>query len=240
MILTTSWDDGHPLDIRLLELLEKYSIKGTFYIPLCNPENEVMQTNLIQEISNYQEIGGHTVNHKFLDALNYKEAKYEIYQCKLLIENIISKQIDAFCFPGGRYSNRDIELILNAGFLFGRTTKLLSATNVNSYLMNTSIQVFNHSSITLSKHCIRHFNFHALISNFLFINSNRDFFELAISNFLKQIKPYDVLHIWGHSWEIDKFNLWNRLEDLFKYLSSYDRIICLNNTDTWNYLQNLN
>jgi len=26
------------------------------------------------------------------------------------------------------------------------------------------------------------------------------------------------LHIWGHSWEIDKDNSWAKLEDLFKFI----------------------
>jgi hypothetical protein len=31
--LTTSWDDGHPLDFRVADLLSKYGLTGTFYIP---------------------------------------------------------------------------------------------------------------------------------------------------------------------------------------------------------------
>ncbi len=29
--------------------------------------------------------------------------------------------------------------------------------------------------------------------------------------------------IWGHSWEIEKLNLWMKLEDLFKYVSNICR-----------------
>ena len=27
-----------------------------------------------------------------------------------------------------------------------------------------------------------------------------------------------VFHIFGHSWEIEKYNLWNELESFFKYI----------------------
>ena len=30
-------------------------------------------------------------------------------------------------------------------------------------------------------------------------------------------KNYD-LHIWGHGWEIENFNLWNDLEDFFQFI----------------------
>ncbi len=28
-------------------------------------------------------------------------------------------------------------------------------------------------------------------------------------------------HLWGHSWEIEKFDLWDELEKLFKYLKEH-------------------
>ena len=31
--MTTSWDDGHPLDYRIAEMLQEYGLRGTFYIP---------------------------------------------------------------------------------------------------------------------------------------------------------------------------------------------------------------
>ena len=39
-IITTSWDDGHPLDLKLGKLLKQNSIKATFYTPLTNWANE--------------------------------------------------------------------------------------------------------------------------------------------------------------------------------------------------------
>ena len=31
-IVTTSWDDGNKLDLKLAALLDKYGLVGTFYI----------------------------------------------------------------------------------------------------------------------------------------------------------------------------------------------------------------
>lgn len=233
MILTTSWDDGHPLDFKLLELLEKYNLKATFYIPLFNAENTVMNKNRIREISLSQEIGGHTVNHTYLNGLNAEKAEYEISQCKILLEDIVGQSISAFCFPGGKYSRRDVFLVKKAGYLFGRTTKLLTFSNQQLDLMNTSIQVQNHSSITLLRHCIKRFNILPIQSNHFFLPFNRNFLKLAEHNLLKNIETNNVFHLWGHSWEIERFNLWKQLEDLFKIIRSYDNIRYLNNTETW-------
>ena len=40
--ITTSWDDGHQLDLRVAELLTKYRLHGTFYIPKAT-ENGTMK-----------------------------------------------------------------------------------------------------------------------------------------------------------------------------------------------------
>ena len=38
MIVTTSWGDGNPLDIRLAEILASHGLRGTFYVPLRNAD----------------------------------------------------------------------------------------------------------------------------------------------------------------------------------------------------------
>lgn len=233
MILTTSWDDGHPLDLKLLELLEKYNLKATFYIPLSNPENPVMGKNLIKEISTYQEIGGHTLHHIYLNQLNYKLAEYEVTQSKILLEEIIGRKITAFCFPGGKFSNRDVLLIKKAGYLFGRTTKLMTFSKPECNLMDTSIQIQNHSSLTLLNHSIKRLNIGPILSNSFFIPFNKNFLKLAEYNLSKNLESNGIFHIWGHSWEIDQLYLWKQLEELFKFISSCENVTYMNNTDIW-------
>lgn len=239
MIITTSWDDGHPLDNKLVELLEKYGIKGTFYIPLANAENKVMERSQIKEISNYHEIGGHTVNHRYLDGLSYEEAKYEITQCKIQLEEITGQPITSFCFPGGKYSERDIELVQQAGFLFGRTTDYFNIKADTKYsLMHTSVQAYNHSALTLSKHCIKRANCISLFQQHFFIPINHSFQKLSLNLLKKAVEENGIFHLWGHSWEIDKFCLWDELEETFNILKNETDALFLNNTECWNFQKN--
>lgn len=238
MIITTSWDDGHPFDNKLLELLVKYGIKGTFYIPLANAENEVMIRNQIQEISKFQEIGGHTVNHIYLNKLNKIQASKEITDCKIELEQIIGKGVDAFCFPGGKYSQRDIQLVKQAGFCFGRTTSFFdTGLENNNILMHTTVQVYNHRSIDLIKHGIKRMMIKEIFNSKAFIEYNRDFTHLS-HFFLNKINS-NVFHLWGHSWEIEQYNLWNQLEDLFRFMNQLKDIRYLTNTEVWNYFQDI-
>lgn len=233
MVITTSWDDGHPLDIKLVELLNKYGINATFYIPFSNPENKVMSFDQIKNITSFYEIGGHTLNHTYLNKLNELEAKKEINNCKAELEQLTGKEIKAFCFPGGKFSHRDIALIKEAGFIFGRTTRFFNTKiKHESNLMHTTIHAYNHTYVNLLKHCTKRLLFSDILYSKAFIPFSANFVGLS-NQYLSN--NTEVFHLWGHSWEIEKFNLWNQLEDLFKILSTIPDAQYMNNTECWEY-----
>ena len=239
LIITTSWDDGHSLDVRIAELLEKYTMKGTFYIPIKNKEHSVMNATTLSDIAKKQEIGGHTVNHIYLNTLGKEDAKYEIYECKSMLESKLGQRVDAFCYPGGKYSQRDIDMVKSAGFLFGRTTRLLHSSSViEQDLMDTTIQVYNHRSIVLMAHCLKNSYFQPVIQQLLFYKGNKNFRKLSENVLDRMMTTGGVFHLWGHSWEIEQFGLWGELEMVFKMLAFHPTISYLNNTECWNLLTN--
>ncbi|WGI17643.1 polysaccharide deacetylase family protein [Methanonatronarchaeum sp. AMET-Sl] len=77
-VVTTSWDGGHPLDLKLAKLLTKYDIPRTFYIPIDNIERKNMDSKQIKDISKEFEIGGHTYHHKRKNYLKKKHTKKSI------------------------------------------------------------------------------------------------------------------------------------------------------------------
>jgi len=237
IIVTTSWDDGYALDVRIAELLEKYNMQGTFYVPIRNKEHSVMNAATLNNLSGRFEIGGHTVNHIYLTTLNKEDARTEILECKIMLENRIGKKVDAFCYPGGKYSQRDIDCVKEAGFLFGRTTRLLhTSTKLNPPLMDTSVQVYNHSSFVLMRHCLKNTFILPIIQNLMFYKGNKNFNKLAESLISSMLTTGGVFHLWGHSWEIEQFGLWKELEMLLKLLAYKKEIAYFNNTECWNSL----
>ncbi|HEV7816478.1 MAG TPA: hypothetical protein VGP06_15440, partial [Janthinobacterium sp.] len=66
-IFTCSIDDGSPSDMKMAELLYKYSLNGTFFIPMANREGKpVMSAGQIRDIGKQFEIGSHTLDHCYL------------------------------------------------------------------------------------------------------------------------------------------------------------------------------
>jgi len=54
--------------------------------------------------------GAHTVNHPILTSLSYREAEREIVQSKRDIEDQLGHPVNSFAYPGGRYTNFDLNL----------------------------------------------------------------------------------------------------------------------------------
>ncbi|MCX6750242.1 MAG: polysaccharide deacetylase family protein, partial [Candidatus Pacearchaeota archaeon] len=109
IIVTTSWDDGHKLDLRLAKLLKKYNIKGTFYISPRNREfkkEDLLTDKEIIELSKDFEIGAHTMTHPRLTKVSEEEAFKEILESKRYLEKLTGKEIKSFCYPGGDYNKK--------------------------------------------------------------------------------------------------------------------------------------
>ncbi|MDD5069931.1 MAG: polysaccharide deacetylase family protein [Candidatus Omnitrophica bacterium] len=119
--LTISVDDGHPTDLRSAELLSKYGLKATFYIPKANPERGVMSESNIKKIAENFEIGGHTYSHQPLNRIDYDQIKKEVEDGKNWIEQLLGKEIIAFCYPQGKVNRLALKAVKASGFKGART-----------------------------------------------------------------------------------------------------------------------
>ena len=115
-LITTSWDDGHMKDFRLADLLDKYNLAGTFYIPAANDEHTVMHAKDVVELSKRFEIGGHTINHTRLNTISEDVFKIEIEGCYLWLTDLLGKKPRSFCFPGGVINQAAAAYAFKSGF----------------------------------------------------------------------------------------------------------------------------
>lgn len=215
--ITTSWDDGHPSDERLAGLLEKYNLKGTFYVPQVNPGHEVMNEQEIADLSRRFEIGGHTLGHVNLKGLSPEKAKKEIEGSYHWLTAITGTAPVSFCPPFGAYSPQSLSLIHAAGFRVVRTTELLSPRWLPG-MLPTTLQVYEHSPFTYFRHLLKRGRFRNLR---LWRGSQftGDTFRL-LDHYIDFISNHGgCLHLWGHSWEIDNNRQWEKLERIFSRIS---------------------
>jgi len=227
IIVTTSWDDGHQCDIRLANLLKKYSIKGTFYISPKDRELAVkdrLTDAQIVDLGQDFEIGAHTMTHPRLTQVDDKTARQEIVGSKEYLENILHKPVTSFCYPGGQYTKVHAQIAREAGFKLARTVKRFATILANDpFALPTTIHAYRHWSDALP--ILRAVGIRRFFRCYL----NWD--DLAIVLFERARTEGGVFHLWGHSWEIEKNDDWDRLERVFDYIVQDPNIQYLTNSE---------
>ena len=97
-VFSLSVDDGHPLDMRLADLLHKLGIPSIFHIPISNSEGApVLQASQMRELAENFDVGSHTLEHRYLANLEMHEALRQITEGKLALQDILGKSIEGFC-----------------------------------------------------------------------------------------------------------------------------------------------
>lgn len=249
VIVTTSWDDGAPEDLRVLKLLEKYNLKGTFYIPqkidFMVKGGERLKTispEEIKEIANNQEVGAHTLNHIYLDKLSEAETVKEIKESKRWLEDLLGKEVKMFAYPGGKYTPMAIKILKDSGFLGARTSDSFRINIKDQYLMGFSVHAYpawpsndlgSHFSWFSIKRKWRRLvlNLRGVISLGLPFSSLFSWQALAKNIFNKVLKEGGVFHLYAHPWEIDRYGLWEELENFFAYLANREDVLYLTNSE---------
>jgi peptidoglycan/xylan/chitin deacetylase (PgdA/CDA1 family) len=201
MELRISIDDGCYLDLKILDYLIKYDLnkKACFYIP---PDYSTLFDNDIRKIAEYSEVGGHTLNHKPIRYLSDDEAFCEVMFGKMVLENIVEKEITKFAYPKGWYSDNDIETVKFCGFSEAVSMKLgiIDKQNYSNYEIPRTAHIYPREEYR-KKGIVR---------------SITDIFNEAS----KQENGYFNLAM--HSWEIQKFGLWGEFDEILKNIYNYN------------------
>lgn len=221
-IFTTSWDDGHPLDLRTAALLTKYGLKGTFYVPTEKSEWPLMTKSQVVELDGMgMEIGSHTVNHAILPQLASDQARRELIDSRRALEDLLGKAVPAFCFPKGRFNARTCSLVREAGYKIGRTTVgFHMERDFDPSCMPVSVQFVPHRRSIHVRHALKEANGIGLLNWARVCKLETNLKQLCVMMMNSAASEGGVFHLWGHSWEVDQMNLWSELEEVFEAAST--------------------
>ena len=223
LLVTTSWDDGQKIDLKLAELLTKYGIKGTFYITVYKSYHTPLplEKQDVVEISREHEIGAHTLNHVDLTNTPVSEAKSEIEGSKSYIEELMGHQVKMFSYPFSRYNKEIMEIVKNAGFIGARTTHPGNFDMPNNpYEWQITLHASNGAPrATLRIWRVNHISIKSLID---WETRAKFLFDLAL-------RKKGIYHLWGHGTDIDKRDEWDKLERVLRYISNKERVKYMTN-----------
>lgn len=243
MIVTTSWDDGHHQNLKIAHLLDRYKIKGTFYIA-GNYLNEESRKEIIKVAENY-EVGAHTFSHVDLTKLNKEQCVDEIKKGKEVLEQVVNKEIKMFAYPFGFFNEEIKSCIKKNGFLGARTVENFKLDKPQDFFeMGTTLQVY---PFPLRKRDATHLHGPKVVLQPFFRNFSKiikcklpviSFFSwnyLARNLFKYSLKKDGIFHLWGHAAELEKYDMWQELEDFLKFMSKREGIKYLTNGEVLEY-----
>lgn len=220
-IFTSSWDDGHPLDMRLGELLAKHDFPATLYVPLSNREGlPVLSSAQIRDLGAIFEIGSHTLDHCYLNTVDHSEARRQIQQGKSKLDDILGCEVRGFCYPGGKFNAAHRQLAMEAGFVYARTAvNFMKAVPDDWYRLPTTIQFYPHWRSVYIRNYLRK-GYWPMRSRLFSVAMQSGDLSIRMRAMVDYVCARGgVFHLWGHSWELDRFDGWQLLDSLLRYVA---------------------
>lgn len=244
LYVTTSWDDGSVYDLLLASLLEKYGAKGTFYVarelPPKYQDKKLLSGTEIRELALTGEVGAHTLSHQDLTTITEEQALHEMKGSKEWLEQIIGREVAMFCYPFGFYNASVVALAQRAGFKGARTTEAgYIETPHNPYEMHTTMQVspFPFRKTDAKRYYWReffkplqyHYKTYRSVGVPLFAMTS--WLRAAKAAFDYAYRSGEVFHLWGHSWELERYGMWGEVEELLRYIATHDNVTFVTNSE---------
>jgi peptidoglycan/xylan/chitin deacetylase (PgdA/CDA1 family) len=223
---TLSVDDGHATDLKTAEILSRLGLQATFYVPAHNDERPVMRVPEVVELSRAFEIGGHTMNHRRVHRLSYRDAYAEISDGKKWLEDVLSKEVTSFCYPGGKSNPITRKIVANLGFIGARTSQInLHTAPADPFRWGVSTQAYSHGLLNSLCH-----NTLAGNMNHLLVSKLAHDWETHFLRILDWVEARGgIAHLYMHSWETDSLGEWDKLERVLANAASRKRLHSVSN-----------
>ncbi|QDZ27481.1 hypothetical protein FAY22_05645 [Noviherbaspirillum sp. UKPF54] len=221
LVFTCSIDDGHPLDMKTAELLDKHGLQGTFFVPIKNREgSNVMSRQSLLTLARRFEIGSHTHDHYYLKNLDVRRTYYQIAEGKKQLEDMLGAEVTGFCYPGGKYRHKDVDLVRACGFRYARTTvNLCLDPGKQPFEMPTTVQFYPHERSVYVRNFVKSGHWLRRCGPLFYVMQSENWIERLYGLFDYACEHGSAFHLWGHSKQIDELQAWQELDAFFSYVS---------------------
>ena len=212
--VTFSFDDGVTQDKRLIEIFNKYGLRGTFnlnsgFLGLDGTldrngrtvRHDKIAKDKIKEVYEGHEVAVHTLTHPNLTGLDKDEIIRQVEEDRQRLSEICGYEVVSMAYPCGGVNNDD------------RVAEIIKE--------NTGVRMARGLGSTYSFDLQE--NLHRFKPTVYYIE---DCLDEVVDRFL----AYDgdepaLLYIWGHSYEMDaEYISWEKFEAVCKRLSGHDDI----------------
>lgn len=206
--VTFSYDDGVEQDQRLVQLFNQYHVKCTFNLNsgIETPEStwqyreatvRRMSPEMMQGIYDGHEIAVHGTVHAHPNELKPAEFEEEFLADRVRLEQQFGTKIFGMAYAFGEYNDTVVDYLKENGFLYGR-----NIDSTHNFRLQTDLLRFCPTC---------HHN-------------DDDVFDLIETFLNDDSEEPKLFYIWGHAYEFDGFQNWDRMERILRLLSGKDDV----------------
>ena len=215
---TTSYDDGTIHDRRLVEILNKYGIHGTFNLnsgffgldrspkpdSFMKVDISVIDESEVPALYRGHEVAGHGLTHASPTGVGSPTFLYETIVDKGNLERATGKMVRGYAYPFGIYDDQVKEMLRLSGYHYARVVETTGKFDIPKDFFEWK-GTAHHNDEKLME----------LAKDFCDNSPKRGF------GFMKKI-----FYVWGHSYEFAFDDSWYKIENLCKYMQE-------NGEDVW-------
>lgn len=221
---TTSYDDGVQQDVRLIEIMRKNGVKGTFNLNSGSfaaegtvyPAGQIYRRMSEKEcLAAYaggdMEVAVHGFTHPWLESVPTATAMLDVIEDRRKLEKTFGVIVRGMAYPFGTWSDDLVDILRLAGIVYCRTVEARHNFDLPR------------DWLRLGTTC--HHNDPAL-------------FDLAdkFVNNTPDREPW-LFYLWGHTYEFEANNNWDRIETFLSRIGGHDDTWYATNIEIYEYVQ---
>ena len=211
--LTMSYDDGKAEDRRLVEIFNKYGIKGTFHVNSGMTDDVRIPMEEYEKLYEGHEIACHTLTHPTIARCPMTEVAHEVLEDRKNLEVLLNRPVRGLSYPNGSYSEEIKELLPALGIKYSRIVG-----DSHDFELPTDLYEWMPTC---------HHN-HNLLED------GKAFVELNKKQYLY------LMYVWGHSYEFTRDDNWEVIEKFCEMAGNRDDIWYCTNIEYVDYTEMMN
>jgi len=211
--ITMSYDDGQIYDRKLVEIFNKYNIRGTFHLSSGKLDKDVfVKASEVKELYKGHEVSVHTVSHPSLMNVPKDSVVLEILEDKRNLEKLVGYPVRGMSYPYGFYNDEILQLLPGLGIEYARTVASNFRYNFTSNFLKWE-PTCHHRDNVLAR--------------------AKEFLEYKRESFLS------LMYVWGHSFEFQRNDNWNIIEEFCQLTANKENIWYATNIEIVDYVNAL-
>ena len=215
---TLSYDDGVVEDERLVEIMRRYGLKGTFNINSKNLDGAGGRCLTAEQLKKIygddMEVALHGYNHFSLALVKSDLAIRDVVADRDNLERTFGRIIRGMAYANGSVNDDVVAMLRMAGVVYSRTVKSTNAFDLPEEWL-TLHPTCHHKAQNLFE----------LVEKFIAPPENP-----------RRIKP-QLFYLWGHSYEFPMHNNWDVIEKFGQIMSEQNDIWHATNMEIYNYVK---